>query len=102
MARAWLLVIVGVAGLASLRVAYDLTYEPAPSVRVRWRDFTGDTRRAQLERRYRLMDPAAPEGLSYSYTLMDTSRRNIMALIKDPEVADTGDIDRGKFEVPWA
>jgi len=98
---AWLFFIVGLSGLVSLRVAYDLTYEPPPSVRVRWRDFTTDARRAQLERQYRLTDPVAPEGLSYAYLLMDTSRRNIEALVKDPEVADTNDIDRRKFEIPW-
>lgn len=101
MVRAWLLVIVGLAGLVSLRVAYNLTYEPAPAVRVRWRDATTDARRAQLERTYRLTDAAAPEGLSYSYVLMDTSRRNIEALVKDPEAADTNDIDRRRFAIPW-
>jgi hypothetical protein len=101
MIRAWLLLIVGVAGLVSLREAYLFTYEPAPSVRVRWRDGTSDSRRSQLERKYRLVNPEAPQGLSYSYALLDTSRTNIMAMIKDPEVGDTGDIDREKFEVPF-
>lgn len=101
MLRAWLLLIVGLLGLVSLRVAYNVTYEPAPAVRVRWRDLTTDARRVQLERKYRLTDPAAPEGLSYSYVLMDTSRRNIEALVKDPEAADTNDIDRRKFAIPW-
>ena len=101
MLRAWLLVIAGVSGLVSMRVAYNLTYEPAPAVRVRWRDGTGDWRRYWLEHKYRLIGAAAPQGLSYSYVLMDTSRRNIEAMIKDPEVADTNDIDRRRFEVPW-
>jgi hypothetical protein len=96
-----MLVIVGLVGLVSLRVAYDLTYEPALWVRVRWRDGTGDWRRAWLERTYRLGDPVNPEGLGYSYILYDTSRRNIEAMVTDPEVADTHDIDRDKFEVPW-
>jgi hypothetical protein len=95
------LVILGVAGLVSMRVAYNLTYEPAPAIRVRWRDGTGDWRRAWLEHRYRLIDPAAPQGLSYSYVLMDTSRKNIMTMIKDPEVADTDDVDRENFEVSF-
>jgi hypothetical protein len=99
--RAWFLVIVGVAGLVSMRVAYNLTYEQAPAVRVRWRDGTDDWRRAWLERKYRLIGAEAPMGLSYSYVLMDTSRGNIETMIKDPEVADTNDIDRRKFEVPW-
>jgi hypothetical protein len=101
MLRAWVLLIVGVAGLMSMRAAYNLTYEPAPVVRVRWRDGTGEWRRTWLEHKYRLEDPANPEGLSYSYILLDTSRRNIQALVKDPEAADTHDIDRRKFEVPF-
>jgi hypothetical protein len=99
--RAWLLVIIGIVGLVCLRQGYLLTYEPAPSVRVRWRDGTSDMRRRILEMKYRLAQPAAPEGLSYAYVLLDTSRRNIETMIKDPEVADTGDIDRKNFEVPW-
>jgi hypothetical protein len=99
--RAWLAVIVAVIGLASMRAAYDLTYEPAPSVRVRWRDGTGPWGRTWLEHKYRLVDPAAPQGLSYAYVLMDTSEVNIRAMVTDPVVADTGDIDREKFEVPW-
>jgi len=101
MLRAWLLVIAGLAGLIALRAAYDLTWEPAPSVRVRWREATTDARRAQLERKYRLIDPRSHEGRSYSYMLMDTSRSNIEALVKDPEAADTNDIDRRRFEIPW-
>jgi hypothetical protein len=99
--RPALLLVIGLAGLLSLRVAYDLTREPAPGIRVRWRDGTSDGRRAWLEWKYRLTEPAAPQGLSYSYVLMDTRTANIRALVKDPEVADTGDIDRAKYEIPW-
>jgi len=100
--RAAVMVLIGLAGLVSLRVAYDLTREPAPAIRVRWRDGTTGLRRGWLEWKYRLVEPAAPEGLSYSYVLLDTSTGNIRALVKDPEVADTGDIDREKFDIPWA
>jgi hypothetical protein len=100
--RAWLLVVVGVAGLISMRVAYNVTHEPAPGVRVRWRDGTPDWQRQVLEMKYRLGQPSRPEGLSYSYVLFDTSRRNIMALVNDPRVSDTNDIDRRSFDVPWA
>ncbi|HEY3158677.1 MAG TPA: hypothetical protein VGJ78_06925 [Vicinamibacterales bacterium] len=101
MTRALVLLVIGITGLLSLRVAYDLTREPAPGIRVRWRDGTSDGRRAWLEWKYRLVEPAAPQGLSYAYVLMDTRTANIGALVKDPEVADTGDIDREKFEIPW-
>jgi hypothetical protein len=100
--REWLLVFVGVIGLASLRIAYTFTFEPAPAVRVKWQIGTGEWRRAWLEMKYRLEDPEAPQGTSYAYVLFDTSQRNIKALVADPEAADTNDIDRDKFEVPWA
>jgi hypothetical protein len=100
-APAWVLICVGFAGLGAMRAAHELTYQPAPAVRVRWRDGTADWRRIWLEHKYRLVDRAAPEGLSYSYVLMDTSRANIEALVRDPEAADTNDIDRHRFEVAW-
>ena len=101
MLRAWLLLLGGLMGLIAMRAAYDATWEPAPGVRVRWREGTTDARRAQLEHHYRLVEPSAPQGLSFSYVLLDTSRRNIEALVKDPEAADTNDIDRRRFEVPF-
>jgi hypothetical protein len=61
-----------------------------------------DARRTWLEWKYRLVDPGAPQGLSYAYLLKDTTRSNIRALVKDPAVADTGDIDREQFDIPWA
>lgn len=96
------LIVVGLGALVSMRTAYMLTREPAPSIRVRWRDGTTTARRTWLQWKYRLVDPTAPQGLSYAYVLMDTRRSNIRALVKDPEVADTGDIDREQFDIPWA
>jgi len=93
--------LVGVTGLITLRVAYDLTQEPGLGVRVRWRDGTSTLRRVYLESKYRLVQPVAPQGLSYSYALLDARTSNIRALVTDPEVADTGDIDREKFDIPW-
>ena len=99
--RARVLVIVGVVGLVSMRVAYDLTYEPAPAVRVEWRKGIADWRRKWFEIEYRLEDPQAPHGMSYAYVLFDTRPSNIRALVTNRWVAGTGDIDRTKFEVPW-
>lgn len=101
MRRAAVLLLIGLVGLVSLRTAYNLTREPAPGIRVRWRDGTASARRTWLEWTYRLEEPSAPQGLSYSYVLMDTRTTNIRALVKDPDVADTDDIDRAKFEIPW-
>ena len=99
--RGWVLLVVGVVGLASMPIAYHVTYEQAPSVRVRWRDGTSDWRRTVLEMKYHLVQPTGREGLSFSYILMDTRRSNIEHLVKDPEAADTHDIDRRQFEVPY-
>lgn len=102
MRRAWLLVLIGIAGLLTLSTTYALTHEPAPAIRVRWSADTGNTRRTWLEMKYRLVAPGGREGRSYGYALLDTSRRNIEAMIQDPGVADTGDIDRRNFSVlPW-
>jgi hypothetical protein len=94
---AWLLIF-GSVGLAALGIAYWLTYEPAPAVQIRWRDGLSAARRAQLERKYLLVEPDPESG---HYALLDTSRRNIEALVTDPDVADTNDIDRVEFLIPF-
>ena len=92
---------IGLAGLAALALAYWLTYEPAPAVRVRWHDDVTADQQARLERRYLLANGRAPMGRSIAYDLLDTRRSNIEALVRDPAVADTHAIDRGAFEVPF-
>lgn len=88
--------------LALISSIYLLTVETAPSVRVRWRDAVTPERQAALEDAYLLIDggspmPDAPRSLAY--VLLDTSRRNIEALVTNAEVLDTHDIDREAFEV---
>ena len=100
--RARLLLITGLIGLVSMRIAYDLTYEPAPAVRVEWRKDLPAWRRTLLEGWYRLGDPQAPHGNSYAYELFDTRQGNIRSLVTDRYVVGTGDIDRANFAVPWA
>ncbi len=92
--------VIGVAGLAALGFAYWFTYEPAPSIRVRWRDDVTNQRQAALERKYLLVNGRAPSGRSIAYDLLDTRRENIKALVQDPEVRDTNDLDRHTFELP--
>ena len=92
----------GMAGLILLGLAYALTYEPAPRVRVRWRADVTAQQRAALERKYLLSsgrDPI-PHG-SIAYDLLDTRQSNIRAMVEDPTVADTGDIDRDTYIVPF-
>lgn len=99
--RRRLLAAIGLGGLAVLGIAYWLTYEPAPSIRVRWRDDVTSERQAVLERRYQLSNGRAPQGRSLAYDLLDTRQSNIKALVLDPAVADTHDIDRESYEIPF-
>lgn len=92
----------GLGGLTLLGLAYALTYEPAPRVRVEWRESVTEQQRAALERKY-LLDKGRdriPNG-STAYDLLDTSRSNIKALVEDAAVADTADIDREAHAVPF-
>jgi hypothetical protein len=87
--------LLGVCALACYGLAYWLTYEPAPRIRVLWRPEITPARRVALERRYRLVNPREllPEG-SLAYDLLDTSASNVEAMVEDPAIADTHDIER--------
>ena len=91
---AWWATVVGLGGLAALAVAYWFTYEPAPGVRVSWRPGTTLEQQAALERKYMLSNRRAPTSSgSLAYDLLDTTHSNVDALLKDPAVVDTNDID---------
>ena len=93
---------VGLGGLLALGLAYVLTNGPAPGIRVRWRDDLSAERQGELERKYLLANGRAPMDdapRSLAYDLIDTSRWNIRALVQDPDVADTNDLDRNEFRV---
>lgn len=93
---------IGSAGLGALGIAYGLTYEPAPRVRVQWREDLPSEQRGQRERTYLLVNPRDPiPGGSIAYDLLDTSTSNIRALVGDPAVTNTGDIDENVFVVPF-
>ena len=85
--------------LASVSATYYLTYEPAPSIRVRWRQDVTPAARAGLERTFLLVDRVAHEGSTrtFRYDLLDTSRSNLEALVTHPAVEDTDDIDRVNY-----
>lgn len=79
---------------AALRRAYG---ERPAYVNVRWGTSIGDVERGRLERRYSLT-PGEPRGeRSWNYLLTDVSRDNIRAIVRDPAVADTHEIDRLTF-----
>lgn len=87
--------------LAALWAVYHLTVEPSASVKVHWREGLPAERRAELERRYLLVyTEDAPEAWT-RYDLLDTRRVNIAALVRDPDAADTTDIDREAMTVPF-
>jgi hypothetical protein len=90
--------IVATCMLVALAVTYSFTYEPAPRIAIRWADIQ-PARRQQLERRFLLVNPA-PDRDRIEYDLLDTSRTNIEALVREPDVADTDRVSRDGFTVP--
>jgi hypothetical protein len=86
--------------LFALGMAYYFTYEPAPEIRIRWRDGLDPGRRAELERRFLLINPAPFED-RLTYDLLDTSRRNVEALVNERDIADTDRVDRVNYTIPF-
>src|SRR5262245_29933068 len=85
--------------LLTLAVTYHFTYEPAPRIAIRWAADIQPARRQRLERRFTLVSPASDRD-RIEYDLLDTSRANIEALVREPDVADTDRVSRGGFTVP--
>jgi hypothetical protein len=86
--------------LLALGLAYYFTYEPAPEIRIRWRDGLDQGRRAELERRFLLVNPASFED-RMTYDLLDTSRWNVEALVVERDIADTDRVDRVHYTIPF-
>lgn len=83
--------------LVGVSVAWYATWEAAPAVSVGWAEGLPAGHRRALERRFRLALPRQQDdGFDnpVEYDLLDTRPANIRALIDQPEVADTGRIDR--------
>jgi hypothetical protein len=85
--------------LVALGTAYYFTYEPAPRIAIRWPADIQPARRQALERRFLLVNPATDRDRT-EYDLLDTSRANIEALVREPDVADTDRVSREGFTVP--
>ena len=95
------LVVAGLACLVIAAAAYEalvLSRGPAPIfVHVRWAPNVDDFTRQLAERRYHLSQAEPWEGRTWGYTLADVSVANIRALVTDPAVEDTDDLDRAAF-----
>ena len=89
---AWLVLVVVLTAILAL-VQVSMT---EPRVNVRWREGVSPADRAAAERRYDLRLGTSIEGTAngWRYELGNRSRENIQALIQDPAVDDTGNIDR--------
>lgn len=73
-----------------------------PQVTVRWRDGITPQEREALERRHDLQngEPVEDTATGWEYDLGDRSRDNITALVRDPAVNDTSNIDRDAMTAP--
>jgi hypothetical protein len=92
--------------LASLSLVVVVRSDQTQPVRVnvRWTPETTDVDRRTLERRFSLTSGTHVDGATWRYLLANHSSRNIEALVTEPRVEDTYNIDRAAFrpiEVPW-
>jgi hypothetical protein len=91
------------AGLSLMVVVRSDRTQPV-RVNVRWTPETTDMDRRTLERRFGLTSGTHVDGATWRYLLANHSSRNIEALVTEPRVEDTYNIDRAAFrplEVPW-
>ena len=67
-------------------------------VHVEWAASVDEAMRERLVEKYRLEDPRKlKDTYTWRYDLVDPSRENIRALVNDPAIEDTHEIDRGDF-----
>ena len=90
---------VSLALLLTPLAVWFLTFQPAPKVHVRWRLALPETSRRMLERQFLLINPVDIKNDTWMYDLLDTSTRNVRALVQHPDAADTHEIDRRGFKV---
>ena len=68
-------------------------------VHVRWQPSVDERARAALEDRFHLADGQQLDQYTWRYDLIEPSRDNVRALVIDPAVADTHDIDRPSYSL---
>ena len=99
--RTRLAVVGGVAMVAmiALVTVWHVTGRPARIIHVRWADNVSDSQRVLEEERFKLVKNRWIEGKSWSYSMLDSSRDSVRALVESPVVADTHEINRDTFTV---
>ena len=75
-----------------------LTFGERPAyINVRWAPGVDAAARLAEERKYGLDRPDFKEGRTWGYALTDLSQSNVTALVNDPAVEDTHNINRATF-----
>jgi hypothetical protein len=83
------------------RPRFELAPEPTVAVGVLWAAGIGDRTRAELEDRFRLLDPRPTGERKFMYDLADMSNDNLAAIVRHEQVEDTDFIDRERaFAAP--
>jgi hypothetical protein len=92
------LLAVALGALFTLRVAAPASPAP-PLVKVMWASSVTSEQREAAAARYGLQLHSPHGERTWNYLLLDSSRANLEALVRDPVVQDTDGIDRARFEV---
>lgn len=80
--------------------AYLWLYPSRPAhVHVRWASSVDRAAQSRLEQRYSLTRGALREGRTWGYVITDVSSGNLRALVQDPAVEDTHEINRQRFSI---
>ena len=69
------------------------------AVHVRWAATVTESERQRLEGIYRLTAAQVTEGRTFAYALTDVSGANVRALVLDPAVEDTHEINRTSYRI---
>jgi hypothetical protein len=75
---------------------------PGGRVHVRWQASVDTGTRQRLEAQYRLADPEQLDDRTWRYDLIDPRTDTIRAIVSDPAVADTHDINRDGYALDAA
>ena len=87
------------------RIAIDFSqplWQKAPGlpIKVRWATEFDEAVRTDIERKYSLESGQRDEGRTWRYVLRDLRRENLRAIVYDPDIEDTANIDRAAFALP--